>query len=167
MQEEIKNTAPEEQKSYVEDLLNANDTLKREIENLQGNMNKMEADNKALLSKVLNGGNVETKQEDKTTVEEYREMLYGAKSDQLNDLQYIENTLKLRKKLIDKGEMDPFVGFGHNYTPSEDEFEKAEEVAQIYQECVDYANGDNQLFIQELQRRTQDISLGNRNIKRR
>lgn len=157
----------EEQPGYVEDLLNVNDNLKKEIASLQSDIARKEQDNKALITKFLNGSEIKKEEEDKTTVEEYREILYGPDSDKLNDLEYISNTLKLRKKLIDSGKQDPFVGFGHNYTPSEDELERAEEVAQIYQECIDYANGDNQLFIQELQRRTIDISLPNRNIKRR
>lgn len=156
-----------EQPGYVEDLLNVNDNLKKEIASLQSDIARKEQDNKALITKFLNGSEIKKEEEDKTTIEEYRDILYGPNCDKLNDIEYVSNTLKLRKKLIDSGARDPFVGFGHNYTPSEDELERAEEVAQIYQECIDYANGDNQLFIQELQRRTIDISLPNRNIKRR
>ena len=43
---------------------------------------------------------------------------------------------------------------GAQISPTAEDVQVAEKVAQIYQECVDYADGDSALFTQELQRRT-------------
>jgi len=63
-------------------------------------------------------------------------------------------TLELRNTLIAKGERDPFLPYGSQIAPTPEDVEKAEKAAQIYQECIDYADGDSKLFTQELQRRT-------------
>ena len=71
-----------------------------------------------------------------------------------NNLEYIKLALELRNTLIAKGETDPFLPVGSQISPTADDAEKAEKVAQVYQECIDYADGDSALFTQELMRRT-------------
>ena len=50
----------------------------------------------------------------------------------------------------------------------EDNSAKANYSASVYQECIDYAQGNSQLFTQELQRRTKDDTplRGLNNIRR-
>ena len=53
-----------------------------------------------------------------------------------------------------EGQPDPFLPMGAQIAPTADDEAKAEKAAQIYQECIDYADGDSKLFTQELMRRT-------------
>jgi hypothetical protein len=148
----------EEQPGYVNDLLSANEKIANEKRALQEEVERIKNDNRALVEKLLNGEEV-TKEEDTTTIDELAEILYGEKCDQLSDIEYIDKTCKLRRKVIKEKGFDPFVGRGKKYVPEPDEAERAENVARVFEECVEYANGDNQLFIQELQRRTVDIPI--------
>lgn len=151
----------EQQIGYVNDLLSAKEKIENEKRALQEEVEKIKSDNKALVEKLLNGEDIV--EEDSTTIDEYAEILYGDKCDQLTDLEYIDKTCKLRRKVIKEKGFDPFVGRGKKYIPEPDEAEKAENVARVFEECVAYANGDNQLFIQELQRRTVDVPIPFRN----
>lgn len=147
----------EQQIGYVNDLLSANEKIANEKKILEAEVEKMKRDNKELVGRLLSGENMT--EEDTTTIDEYAETLYGDKCDQLTDIEYIDKTCKLRRKVIKEKGFDPFVGRGKKYIPEPDEAEKAENVARVFEECVEYANGDNQLFIQELQRRTIDVPI--------
>lgn len=112
----------------------------------------LRAENKRLLNAVVNGQQVE----EQATVQ-YRDV--GEIRDELfnhehTNLDYVKLALELRNTLIAKGERDPFLPYGTQIAPTAEDEEKAEKVAQIYQECIDYAEGDPKLFTQELQRRT-------------
>lgn len=95
---------------------------------------------------------------EKKSIDELRSDLFNSGKD-LNNLEYVERTLALRDALIENGEQDPFLPNGKNYTITQDDINKAEMVAQTFRECVDYANGNSQLFTQELMRRTRDDGL--------
>ena len=71
-----------------------------------------------------------------------------------NNLDYVKLALELRSSLIAEGKPDPFLPMGSQIAPTADDVEKAEKVAQVYQECIDYVDGDSKLFTQELMRRT-------------
>ena len=43
--------------------------------------------------------------------------------------------------------------------PTDDDVKTAEKVAQVLQECVDYAEGDSAVFTNELQRRMVDVKI--------
>ena len=67
--------------------------------------------------------------------------------------EYVEKLLALREAAIREGHTDPFVGEGHHLKPNAYTFQRAQEVADIYRECLDYANGDDAVFMNEIQRR--------------
>lgn len=92
---------------------------------------------------------------EKKSIDELRSDLFNSGKD-LSNLEYVERTLALRDALIENGEQDPFLPNGKNYSITQDDINKAEMVAQTFRECVDYANGNSQLFTQELMRRTRD-----------
>lgn len=92
---------------------------------------------------------------EKKSLDELRSDLFNSGKD-LSNLEYVERTLALRDALIENGEQDPFLPNGKNYSITQDDINKAEMVAQTFRECVDYANGNSQLFTQELMRRTKD-----------
>ena len=117
---------------------------------------KLEAENKELFNAVLNGGSLKSgspKSEEKPDIKQLREELYGGKAS-LNNLEYAKKTLELRKALMDEGEIDPFVPVGKNISPDENDFAKAQAVADVIQECIDTAEGDSGVFTNLLQLKT-------------
>lgn len=118
---------------------------------------ELRAENKKLLDSIVNGTEVALPtKEEKKSVEELREAYL--KEDQSN-LEYITNTLKLREALIAEGKPDPFLPIGEQIMPTDEDVKTAEKVAQVLQECVDYAEGDSLVFTNELQRRLVDVKI--------
>ena len=113
---------------------------------------KLKAENKKLLDSIVNGQTVEVESQPQfRDVNEIREELFNHEH---TNLDYVKLMLELRSTLIAKGERDPFLPYGTQIAPTAEDELKAEKAAQIYQECIDYAEGDPKLFTQELQRRT-------------
>jgi hypothetical protein len=78
---------------------------------------------------------------------------------ELSNLEYIDTTLKLRTALLDAGERDPFLPVGDQVTLTAEHYEKANQVAELLQDCVDFADGDSGIFTAEYQRRVKDASI--------
>lgn len=117
----------------------------------------LKAENKKLLDSIVNGTNIDLPAvEEKKSTEELRAAYL--KEDQSN-LEYITNTLKLREALIAEGKPDPFLPIGNQIMPTDEDVKTAEKVAQVLQECVDYAEGDSAVFTNELQRRMVDVKI--------
>lgn len=115
----------------------------------------LKADNKRLLDAVVNGQTVETSvKAPEVDINALRNELFN--NDNQTNLQYVENALKLRNALIEKGEPDPFLPHGSKILPDANDVECANRVATILQECVDYAEGDSAVFTNEVQRRCVD-----------
>ena len=113
---------------------------------------KLKAENKKLINAVVNGQTVDVEAKPQyRDVDEIRDELFNHEH---NNLEYVKLALELRSTLIAKGEADPFLPMGSQIAPTADDIEAAEKVANIYQECIDYADGDSKLFTQELMRRT-------------
>lgn len=118
---------------------------------------KLKAENKKLLNAVVNGQSVEVDEGPKyRDPVEIRDELFNHEH---NNLEYVKLALELRNTLIAKGETDPFLPVGKQISPTREDVEMAEKCAQVYQECVDYAEGDSALFTQELMRRTRDVKV--------
>lgn len=124
--------------------------------------NKLKADNKKLIDALANGTQLEGKVEPKMSAVEninnLRNKLFSKGSD-LNNLEYCKAAVELRDALIEKGERDPFLPFGHNVVATDSDHETAERVANVMRECIDYADGDSDIFTNELQRRTVDVLI--------
>ena len=124
--------------------------------------NKLKADNKKLIDAVANGTQVEGVVEPKVSavekINELRSKLFS-KENGLNNLEYCKAAVELRDALIENGERDPFLPFGHEVIATDSDHETANRVATVMKECIDYADGDSGIFTNELQRRTVDISI--------
>ena len=117
----------------------------------------LRAENKKLLDSIVNGTTVELPPvEQKKSIGELRDAYL--KEDQSN-LEYITNTLKLREAIIAEGKPDPFLPIGEQIMPTDEDIKTAEKVANVLQECVDYAEGDSAVFTNELQRRLVDVKV--------
>lgn len=126
---------------------------------------KLKEENKQLLQSLVNGETRESASPvEKVDVDELRNDIFNK---DLNNLDYITKTLKLREELINRGEKDPFLPYGKNILPTDDDIEKADKVASVLQECVDIADGDSDIFTNELQRRLVDPILPRKNNIRR
>lgn len=146
---------PKQYEEYIETIaeLKKNSVSKEKYEEL-------EREKKGLIEALKSGQQItiQAEAEKEESIEELRKELYGDPDKPMKNIDYIEKTLKLRKKIMDDGYPDPFLPNGSDYEISKDDIETAEMIAQIYQECLDYADGDDQLFTNELMRRTKDDS---------
>ena len=155
----------EEENVVVED--NTNDYI-AQIKNLKENSvskddyNKLKADNKKLIDALANGTQIEDAVGSKVSAVEninnLRTKLFS-KGTNLNNLEYCDTALQLRDALIENGERDPFLPFGHNVVATDSDYETANRVATVMKECIDYADGDSDIFTNELQRRTVDVVI--------
>lgn len=123
---------------------------------------KLRLDNKRLIDALANGTQLEGKVEPKIDavekINELRSKLFG-KGNNLNNLDYCKAAVELRDALIEKGERDPFLPFGHNVVATDSDYETANRVGTVMRECIDYADGDSDIFTNELQRRTVDVVI--------
>lgn len=117
---------------------------------------ELRAENKKLLDSIVNGTEIAQPAAEKKSVEELRANYL--KEDQTN-LEYITNALALREALMAEGKPDPFLPIGEQILPTDEDVATADKVAQVLQECVDYAEGDSNVFTNELQRRLVDVKI--------
>lgn len=118
---------------------------------------QLRTENKRLLDSLVNGTEVNIeKQEEKRDITEIRDSLFNNEN---SNLSYIKNALDLRNTLIENGEPDPFLPIGSQIMPTDSDIQTAEKVANVLQECVDYADGDSAVFTNELQRRMVDVKI--------
>ena len=115
--------------------------------------NKLKEENQKLLKSIINGDEIEVQSVEKTDVGKLRKELYGEDAQELTNLDYVTKMLALRNTLIEEGKEDPFLPKGHKVTLKAQDYEVADRVARVLQECVDYANGDSKLFTSALQSR--------------
>lgn len=121
---------------------------------------KLREENKMLLNNIAN--NVQPEVEENNTEEavdiaKLREDLFSSDNQDMTNLDYITKVMALRKALIEKGERDPFLPSGQNILPTDEDIKTANRVAEVYQNCIDIADGNPDIFTQELQRVTVDV----------
>ena len=123
---------------------------------------KLRAENKKLIDAVVNA---QPGQEEQVVVKHSKEQIDDLRNElfnsprELNNLEYVTKAMELREALIENGEPDPFLPVGKQISPTRDDLEGAEKVAQVYRECIEYAEGDSEVFTNELMRRTRDVKL--------
>ena len=123
---------------------------------------KLRAENKKLIDAVVNGQSGQEEpvftKHSKEQIDDLRNELFNSPRE-LNNLEYVTKAMELREALMENGEPDPFLPVGKQISPTRDDLEGAEKVAQVYKECIDYAEGDSEVFTNELMRRTRDVKL--------
>ena len=133
-----------------------------EIQNLKENTvskdqyEKKCEENRRLIQSLANGTPLPGAEQEppKPSIEELTKKLRNG--DQLSNLEYVKTVLDLRNSLIEKGEQDPFVPQGANVKPEATDWATAQRVADAFQSCIDYADGDSEIFTTELMRITKD-----------
>lgn len=141
-------TGETDNNQYIEALnqYKANSVSKAEYE-------KLKAENKKLLDSIVNGTEVALPASEKANIDELRKKLATSSEDGLSSLEYADTMLKLRERLLEEGEEDPFVAHGSQYSPTQLDYDRAHRVAAVLQDCVDRADGDDQTFLAELNKR--------------
>ena len=119
---------------------------------------KLKAENKKLVSEIINGegagnGQKPAPEQQKASIEELREKLYGPKCSELSNLDYWKYTLALRDAVIEQGDPDPFLPVGTKISPTSEDVEKATNVADVVKQCIDEAEGNSEVFTALLQSR--------------
>ena len=117
---------------------------------------KLKAENRKLLNSLANGDFIEQpKVEEVVDVNELRNSLFNRDN---TNLEFAEKSLKLRDELMKRGDPDPFIPMGKQINPTREDVECAQRVADALASCIEYAQGDSQVFTNELQRITVDTS---------
>lgn len=163
-EQEVKNTTTVE-----EDYLDTIQKLKESTVSLD-EYNRLKNDHKKLLNTVLEGGSVDVAATaPKRKASEIRTELFSDDADNFSNLKFVETALELREAVLDEGGIDPFVPVGQRISATDEDYEKAQKVADALQSCVEIAAGDEGVFIRELERITVDnapMSVRNRQGRR-
>lgn len=139
-----------EYQTYIDTIneLKANSVSKEKYDQLK-------QENKSLVDALKNGQQINVEEETEVDIDQLRKDLFNVDKP-LTNLEYVSKSLQLRNAILEKEGVDIFLPNGKNYKYDSSDKEKADFVAQMFQECIDYADGDSQLFTQELMRRTKD-----------
>lgn len=116
--------------------------------------NKLMEENKNLLNSLVNGESVATAApSQQNELPPIQDLVNEMRGKQLSDIEFVEKALEFRERVLEETGEDCFVSKGHNITPTQESYIAAQRTADIYRECLDYANGDNKVFMNELMRR--------------
>ena len=120
---------------------------------------KVKQENKKLLDALVNGGQLDAeaiKEQPKEDIQALRDKVFNKEGQ--SNLEYWTNVLALRDRLLEEGQEDPFVPQGRKIQASVQDYEAAQRVADGMRSLVDYADGNNEVFLSEYQRRVRDTS---------
>lgn len=112
---------------------------------------KLKEERDTLIQSLANGTGFSA--EEQVKVRSHAECLEDFLKPTRSQCEYMEKTLALRDAAIREGQDDPFVAKGHHVQPTAQSYQRAQEIADIYRECLDYAEGDDKVFMNEIQRR--------------
>lgn len=168
-EKEEKETPPENSEKEPEetDTVALAKALKEARENSvpKADYDKLVAEKNKLVAEIINGEDggdngqhTSAPQDLDAEIKGLREDLYGPKCSELNNLQFWEKTLALRDAVIKKGDPDPFLPVGAKISPDDDDIKKAQNVADVVQQCIDESEGNSEVFTALLQSRTNNDS---------
>lgn len=153
--ETIQNQEIEDNKQdYIAEIQNLRETTVPKDE-----YNRLREENKRLISSLAKGETIK-QPAPKPDINELRKRVFD--NEHQSNLEYWGAVLELRDAVIDSGAPDPFLPQGHKVVPTTEDIECANRVATVVKECIDYADGDSQLFTNELMRRTVEVAPTNR-----
>lgn len=152
--ENQENLVPDEETSMETDYVEAIKNLKQNSVS-KADYDALRLENKKLLQAVVNGQNIEVEPEEpEVDLAQLRKNVFD-NPDQTN-LEYVTNVLKLRDAVLEKEGYDVFVPQSSQYSPTQDDIARANKVAEQFQEMVDIADGNPNVFLNEYQRRVKD-----------
>lgn len=112
--------------------------------------NKLKEENKKLLDSLINGEAINQQSHvEKVDISELRKDLFN---NEHSNIEYVEKALQLRDEIIKQGGKDPFLPYGEKILPTDEDIATANRVAEKLRECIEYADGNSDIFTTELQR---------------
>lgn len=120
---------------------------------------KLREENKKLLKSLTSGGysNPENKPaEEKKDLNVLKKELFTKDH---SNLEYCRLALEFRNECIKQGKPDPFVPNGSRVSATNDDIAAADRVAEALEACIEYADGDSNVFTNELQRIMVDVPI--------
>lgn len=134
--------------NYLEQIktLKANSVAKEEYD-------KVVAQNKQLLESFVNGDyKGEKKPKEPANIEELTKKFFDGK--QKSNLEFVKQAVALRDAVLEQKGTDLFLPT--DKAVSSEEVKMAQNTADIYHHCIDYAGNDPEAFTNELMRLTKD-----------
>ena len=120
--------------------------------------NKVVSEKNKYLKALIDGNQIaEAQPKEPVDIDALRKDLFGGSKD-LTNLEYAQKSLELRDALIERDGVDIFVGRGSKLTPTDEDYEAAQRVADAFKQCIDVAQGDSEIFTRELMRITEDVA---------
>ena len=165
MEEQVKDltnsVSGEEQSNDSADLIKAINEIKQNSVSRE-QYEKLKGERDELLDTLINGGQVTNVVEAPTkTIQEMRAELFSKEAAEkgMTNLEFVTKSLELRDAIIASGGTDPFLPVGKGIEITRDDYEAAEFTAEQFRQCIDIADGNSEVFTNELMRRTVDNSL--------
>lgn len=142
--------------STEENYIDALNTLKRNSVD-KSEYEKVVQENKRLVDTLIANGQIENPVEDiPVDIDGLRKELFGRRQKDMNNLEYCTKVISLRDAIIERDNVDIFLPNANSYQPTFDDIATANRVADTFKHCIEYANGDSQVFTNELMRLTKD-----------
>ena len=138
------NTTPEVQLN-ADDYLNNLKALKDNTVS-KDEYNKLIEENKKLANALANGlpyDNDDDNEEEPVDLDAARKNFFGTHK---TNLALFQDILTLRKAVMDAGGQDPFLPTHPEYVWNQADADLAQSIADVYQDCIDYAEGDPDVF---------------------
>lgn len=115
---------------------------------------KLQEENRNLLKSLVNGETIDLPADkEPVDINALRKDLFLKEH---NNLDYAKGLLELREAVKNESGEDIFLPKGHGVQITQADYDTAEKVATAFQHCIDYAEGDSEIFTTELMRITQD-----------
>ena len=144
--------------STEENYIDALNTLKRNSVD-KTEYEKVVQENKRLVDTLIANGQIENPVEDvPVDIKALQNELFGRRPKEMNNLEYCTKAVALRDAILERDNVDIFLPNSNSYKPTIDDIATANRVANTFKHCIEYANGDSQVFTNELMRLTKDAA---------
>ena len=117
---------------------------------------KIKEENRTLLSNLVNGTASVVAEEAPIQRESLDDLIERVFNNPKNDLDYVAGILEIRDRVMEEGGADPFVSDNGRYHATDEDYRIAENTAEGLRHCVEVADGNNDVFLQEITRITRD-----------
>ena len=118
---------------------------------------KLKAENQKLIKSLINGESLPQDQQPKKEIDVVGiEKRLASKDPTIRYIDGFKMMLDLREADLAAGKVDPFIPATKRDGYTQADLDACQRRAEIYQECLDEANGNNEVFISELYNRMVD-----------
>lgn len=131
---------------------------------------KIRNENKTLLEAIVNGRTEDAAADTETptiTTQELRNKLFGKNAEDLSDIDFISGLVELRNRLLEEEGVDYGAPTGSQLSADFNDTHSSQKVADALTHCLEVAEGDNDIFIQEMTRITSEVGAINKKPNKR